>query len=269
MNYMKIVISMFLIVAHSFYLLGQTNQISSCADSSNLALYDSLVIHNPAFKTADLRFEMDYEGTSNSFNVIGSFKIIRDSVIWFTFSPGLGIEAVRGILTPDSVKFVNRLSNTYFKGNYAYPSSLLGTQVNYRMFQALLIDEFFLFPDTGRNHFATKYCCKDTGSIIVCSLDTLTNLPKVKYTNQIIANSLTYKPLFVHISNTVQQQYFKITYENFTAIKQQKVPFTILIVAQSVTGGINCKINYKRVIFNEPVTVPFAIPESYTRLMFE
>jgi hypothetical protein len=52
------------------------------------------------------------ENKKTSFNT--NFRIKNDSVIWFSISPALGIEVARVLITQDTVKFVNRLNNTYF-----------------------------------------------------------------------------------------------------------------------------------------------------------
>ena len=70
------------------------------------------------------------DSKSNSFNA--NLRIKRDSVIWMSISPGLGIEVARVYITPDSLKFINRINNTYFKGDYRFLNSLLQIESNFQ-----------------------------------------------------------------------------------------------------------------------------------------
>ena len=56
-----------------------------------------------------------------------------------SFSPALGIEAARVLLTNDSVKFMNRLNKTYFIGKYDLIDSLLNTTIDYSILQAMMV----------------------------------------------------------------------------------------------------------------------------------
>ena len=62
--------------------------------------------------TAKFSAEYTNQGKKTSFN--GQLRIQKDSLIWLSFSPGLGIEVFRIMITQDSVMFINRMNNTYF-----------------------------------------------------------------------------------------------------------------------------------------------------------
>ena len=53
--------------------------------------------------------------------------MLRDSAIWLSISPLLGIEAVRVLLTKDSVKALDRLNNIYYSECKGYLIVNLGT----------------------------------------------------------------------------------------------------------------------------------------------
>ncbi|HPT09445.1 MAG TPA: DUF4292 domain-containing protein, partial [Bacteroidales bacterium] len=54
------------------------------------------------------KFSAEYHnnGKDNSFN--GQIRVRKDSLIWITLTPMLGIEAVRLMISQDSVKLMNR-----------------------------------------------------------------------------------------------------------------------------------------------------------------
>ena len=63
------------------------------------------------------KFSAEYsnKGKENSFS--GQIRIRKDSLIWISLTPMLGIEAVRLMISQDSVKLMNRLNDTYFIGD--------------------------------------------------------------------------------------------------------------------------------------------------------
>ncbi|MEJ7658770.1 MAG: DUF4292 domain-containing protein [Hymenobacter sp.] len=70
-----------------------------------------------------------------------ALRVRRDSAIWLSGSL-LGFEGVRALLTPDSVRVVNRLKKEYFAGDYAYLSQLLKVPVTYRQMQDILLGDY-------------------------------------------------------------------------------------------------------------------------------
>ena len=50
----------------------------------------------------------------------------KDKTIWINATLGLA----RAIITPDKVRFYNRINNQYFEGDYTLISNLLGIELN-------------------------------------------------------------------------------------------------------------------------------------------
>jgi hypothetical protein len=62
----------------------------------------------------------------------------KDSVIWFNMSPGLGIEAVRGIVTTDHIKIRDRINHQIIDMSYSEFSDKYGVPLSFSVFQNLL-----------------------------------------------------------------------------------------------------------------------------------
>lgn len=102
-------------------------------------LYDKMNENLVSFKTLNSRFNIDYLQGKSKTNLKGQMRIQSDSLIWLSFTPALGIEAARVLLTNDSVKFMNRLNKTYFSGKYELLDSLLNTTIEYSILQSMLL----------------------------------------------------------------------------------------------------------------------------------
>ncbi|MEG2070003.1 MAG: DUF4292 domain-containing protein [Bacteroidales bacterium] len=59
-----------------------------------------------------------------------------DSIMYIAFHVS-GIELLRTVMTPDTITLVDKMGNRYYKGNYNYPSSLVGMPIDFKVIQAL------------------------------------------------------------------------------------------------------------------------------------
>src|ERR1041385_4126377 len=89
--------------------------------------------------SAKMDCEASDDSSTVSFNVVLRMK--KDSAIWMMITdPAIGIPVARILITCDSVKFVQRLpSEKCFKGDFAFLSQLLQTDVDLDMMQSLLV----------------------------------------------------------------------------------------------------------------------------------
>ena len=66
---------------------------------------------NSALVTAKANVTIVREGNEMNFNI--SYRSKKDSVIWISVSPLLGIEVARLMITEDSVKILDKINNKY------------------------------------------------------------------------------------------------------------------------------------------------------------
>ncbi|WP_186758530.1 DUF4292 domain-containing protein [Echinicola salinicaeni] len=62
----------------------------------------------------------------------------KDSIIWFSVSPGLGIEAVRGIITTESIKIKDRINGQDIDLSYDQFQNTYGLRISLNLFQNIL-----------------------------------------------------------------------------------------------------------------------------------
>lgn len=95
---------------------------------------------NPAeidFKYLNIKSKVDFSsgGEEQSFPV--NIHIKKDSIIWLSIV--VGLEGARGIITKDSVIFLDRLHRTYYKYDFASLSKQFNFNLNYDLVQSILI----------------------------------------------------------------------------------------------------------------------------------
>ncbi len=83
--------------------------------------------------------KLKYEGAGNKISAQTSFRMKRDSVLWISVSPIFGIEALRAMVTRDSVKVLNRISKEYTVYDYQQISNMLNFQLDFTAVQSLFL----------------------------------------------------------------------------------------------------------------------------------
>jgi hypothetical protein len=113
-------------------------------------LFTKLKEHELQFTWFNAKFSAEYRNKDDKKSFDGQIRILHDSVMWLSFSPALGIEVMRIMLTQDSVKFINRLNNTYFLGDFRYLNNFLNTNIDFDILQSFLIGNDLSFYENGK-----------------------------------------------------------------------------------------------------------------------
>lgn len=103
-------------------------------------LLDSVNTNSYTFLSAKLNVNHSNEKGTQTFGA--RLRIKKDSVIWVSITPALGIEVVRVVITPDSIKMINRLDQKYFVESFDKTNEILQLQINYQVLQSVLTGEF-------------------------------------------------------------------------------------------------------------------------------
>ena len=115
----------------------------------------------PDWAAMRMQVDADIAGERNAFKV--NARLRRDSAIWMSITPALGVEAARLLLTTDSVQFYSKVPGNRFAyvGSYAATDSLLGTALTFDMIQRMLMgrgigledeDSKYISKVDGREH---------------------------------------------------------------------------------------------------------------------
>jgi hypothetical protein len=104
----------------------------------------------------DTDIKVDGESESITMNM----KMARDSAIWISLSPALGVELARILLLPDSVRIISKVPSNKFvyEGNYSELEQSFGVPFNFYDLQDL-----FCGNPLGLNHSDDKFISKVDG----------------------------------------------------------------------------------------------------------
>lgn len=213
-------------------------------------------------------FDANFIQNKKSTPISGQIRIQRDSIIWISVSPMMGIEMVRLLVTNDSIKYINRIDNTYFIGPFSYFNHLINSTLDFDMLQSFL---------TG-NDFSRYENTSFKGSIDNTEYKLVTTdrrkLKKYIRNNEEInipiqhiwLNPETFKInriMVREISPSNRTAEAKYSHEN---ISGQLIPTGIIFDVETSQEKTSININYSKVVLGDILQFPFKIPEKYTRI---
>jgi hypothetical protein len=88
-----------------------------------------------------MKVDADFGNESESNGFKATIRMRKDSVIWVSITPLLGIEMIRVMITPDSLNYLSKIPENkfYYKGTFEEVNQLIGTSFDFEMLQQLLV----------------------------------------------------------------------------------------------------------------------------------
>ncbi len=77
-------------------------------------------------------------------------KMRKDSIIWLSISPALGIEAVRIIITPDSIKFIDKINKQYLVSDLKFLAEQRNITADFNELQDIIVTNTLLLDPEER-----------------------------------------------------------------------------------------------------------------------
>ncbi len=234
--------------------------------AGSVYLFDQLKANELKFDYFNAKFNLDYIYNKKKTEFKGQIRIKKDSMIWVSFSPALGIEAARLLITNDSVKFINRINKTYFEGDYKYLNQYLETNVDFDILQAIIIGN-------DLSHYENnKFRASVDNKFYKLSTAARSKLKKFVRKHEmepkVFIQSILMSPDNFKISKLSLKEIKKenkkleASYSRFTEIDEQLFPKSINFDLQA-ENKINVEMIYSKIDINEKLNFPFNVPRKY------
>ena len=100
-----------------------------------------------AFEWLTANMDIQAEGNGMTYNDLsGQIRMRKDSIVWFSVTATMGVEALRAKVSNDSIWVLNRLEKTYLAEPLDTVSAQLGMPLSLPLVQTLLLDNNEGFP---------------------------------------------------------------------------------------------------------------------------
>jgi hypothetical protein len=206
------------------------------------------------YTTFSSKVDIDYkDNTNKSYDVNAVLRMYKDSVIWISANAILGIEAIRVMITKDSVKILDKLNKTYTERSLDYLQDATSLPLDIHILQDMIIGNA-IYLDTNIVSYS-----KGVNSVTLLSIGELfKNLISISEQEHYLQRSKLDDKDITH-NRTADLVY--TDYET----KKGKPFSTKRKITISEAKKLDIKLDFKQYDFNGEVSFPFSIPKNFTR----
>lgn len=219
------------------------------------------------FNTLLIKASTKFDNGKKKLNLKGTVKIIKDSLIIVSLSPGLGIEAARIKFTKDSIFILDRLSSKVTMGSYKFIEKNYKIYVSFNDVQSILINELFIFPiEKGvsiKNELLNSFTVKQKEHSMDFYRKTTGHIE-----NLISVNAESYKIEKYIINDVANNRNVQLKYEDNFSEDFNNLPKRISLLSSSVNTYLKLNLNYTKVIKNKKLNFSFKIPSKYEKIVY-
>ncbi|MDX1603097.1 MAG: DUF4292 domain-containing protein [Salinimicrobium sediminis] len=203
------------------------------------------------------KLSLNYQTEERNQSVTVNFRMKKDETIWMS-GQLLGIPLAKVMITPNSVQFYEKITGTYFDGDFSLLSDLLGTPLDFQKVQNLLLgqaiydlrDERYKLTESTRgyqleavnNEFLKRMFLLDAGN---------------------------FKALAQQLGQPRENRSVTVTYPQYQKVEGQLFPGQIQILANDGAENTRIDMTFRGIEFNVPVSFPFSIPSGYEEITIE
>jgi hypothetical protein len=256
-KYIAIVfVSIFMISCKSKAVAVQNNtgEISAKTDSK---VVDKHYDNKLDFKTLYIKASARYVDEKQNQNVTAEIRIEKDKQILISVR-FLGITMAKALITPTAVSYYEKISSTYYEGDFTSLSKWLGTELNYSKVQNLLVGE--ALDDLRKGKYTQT---------IVENLIRLEDEKETKLKKAFFLEPEKYLLQKEQITQAEENIMLQIKYSDNKVFDQGNIPTSIEINAVQPKGKTDINLNYNNISFNEELSFPYSVPSGYKKVLIK
>jgi len=216
------------------------------------AAWQGLQANNIGYQTFNGKVNVEYSGSDGKkYDVNATIRMMKDSAIWISANAVLGIEALRVLVTNDSVKILDKLNKTYTARSVDYLQEVTSLPLNLAILQNLIIGNP-VFLDSNIVSYS-----QGPGTITLLSLGTW-----FKNGVTISAADSTLQRSKLDDADRARNRTADLAYWGYE--DKQALPFaTRRSITITEKKKLDIQLDFKQYELNGEVSFPFSIPKNY------
>jgi len=245
------------------------------------------------YKTFSAKVSVDLKAPDRSNSFRATLRVNRDSAIWVSVSPAMGIEVFRLLCTVDSVKYIDKIKNQYFLGTYEKLNKLTNSELTLEALQDILVGNPLYFnPDlkyrsknddegyqlsTRNTNKLRRIVGADRNEGVIIPTDTseadvnerrLNRIQDKWEDEELIVRQywLDYthgKVVHSIFTDLASALYLSAVYSDFETIDNRLIPTKAVLELGNTKEQATFKLDYSRIKLNSSLNMPFSIPDKY------
>ncbi|MBS1547470.1 MAG: DUF4292 domain-containing protein [Bacteroidetes bacterium] len=236
--------------------------------------------------------DVSYKTNTDSKSFKAHIRLVKDSAAWLSVVPALGIEVARALLTPDSLLFMDKLHDTYWRGDTGEARRKFGMQPGLEMLQEALLgrpigldpaekyrsdreDGVYTLTSKERKRFLRAAEDLSPGDTLPNDKDmrekrlerTLRKAGKKEamvYKYWIDPDSM--RTSRVSITDLAHDRMAEVRYAEWTTVEGTPLPATVTLSLSAPGQSVTGTLRLDRIQLHGPLNLPFHIPEKFKPL---
>lgn len=216
--------------------------------------YASVLKNQIDFRTFSAKVKVDFEGKDGKKSDFNAYlRLKKDSALWISVNVALGIEGFRILITPDSVKVLNKIDRIVQLRSVAALQEMTQLPFTFTELQNVIIGNP-VFLDSN----LVSYKSAENGlSLFMVNLF---------FKHMLTVNSDNYTLQYSKLDDVdiSRARTCLVTYSSYQ--KTNELLFsTFRRITVSEKNTLDIQMDYKQFGFNEELSFPFSIPKNYKR----
>lgn len=189
----------------------------------------------------------------------------------------LNIPVARIWLTPDSVKFINYLEDSYFMDDYSYLSAMMDMNLDFNIVDAIISNNVFSLRNQKRDTDQDYETSVENGMYVLRSVRSPENEAREParrlkrgekpgaVLQTMVVDPQTYKLNKLTLEDAQNDRKVSIDFSDFTPVGKQLYPGEMFLSLLSPDSNMQMKIKLSNFSLEKEKGVRFKVPEKFTR----
>lgn len=216
---------------------------------------ENLNIQEFKFDYITIKSKIELQETHKTTNATALVRIKKDSIIWFNLSGTLGVQGLRGMVTRDSVKIINRVEKTYKEYGINELVEEFNFPIDFELIQSMIVGNM---PKPRETDDFVKI---QSGRFVIRQ-----NIDDILINNYIDRDIM--KLVEVSVVEKSTDNSLKLLYKDFNDIDKQAFPFSsfISLIHHNEFGELETSLTIQHIkveLSDEILKFPFTVPKKY------
>ena len=207
------------------------------------------------FNTLHCKIKVVYSQDKKSQSHTVTMRMQKNEVIWINSALNL----IRVKITPEKVSFYNKLDNTYFDGDFSLLSDLLGTELDFKKVQNLLLGDALFELDKTTYDMSVHneaYLFQPKNQLRIFELFYIINPSHFKIDSQ-------------QLNQSNEARFLEIDYLSYQEVNNQSLPENLKIFVLEGDEETTIEMAFKSINLNENLRYPFKIPSGFEEIILK
>ncbi len=220
------------------------------------SLTNKITANQTGYNTLSVRAKLTWDDGSSEQVFQANIRMQKDSLVWMSLTGALGVEGARLLITPDSVRMINKLAGEYVVRDFDFMRSWFLFPISFKMLEQIIAGEKIDIQEK-----VSKAIYEGGQFVVYYEND--------KLIEKIWVNTENYTLAKVMLKDKLLTQDMTITFDAYKGLLDNGVdkPFShfrsMVVNRDGVTLKLDMDIN--KVRLNEELSYPFEVSEKYKR----